>query len=129
MDTTKQRLFLLDGMALVYRAHYALIRSPRYTSRGFCTSAIFGMVNTVFDILKRETPTHIATAFDTPEPTHRHREFEPYKAQREAMPEHLRDRLETLESGVNVRIRQGGGNKLFPKPKRRLDPKIDDRLL
>lgn len=51
------------------------------------------------------------------------------KEQREAMPEHLRNRLETLESGVNVRIRQGGGNKLFPKPKRRLDPKIDDRLL
>ena len=93
MDTTKQRLFLLDGMALVYRAHYALIRSPRYTSRGFCTSAIFGIVNTVFDILKRETPTHIATAFDTPEPTHRHREFEQYKAQREAMPEDLSEQI------------------------------------
>ena len=89
LEKNDKRLFLLDGMALIYRAHFALIRSPRFTASGFCTSAVFGFVNTVFDILNREQPTHLVAAFDTPEPTHRHLEFEPYKAQREAMPEDL----------------------------------------
>ena len=79
-----KRLFLLDAMALIYRAHFALIRAPRYTSGGTCTSAVFGVTNTVLDILKKEEPTHIAVAFDTKEPTHRHEEFPEYKAQREA---------------------------------------------
>ena len=84
-----RRLFLLDGMALIYRAHFALIRSPRYTSSGLCTSAVFGVTNTLMDILKREEPTHIAVAFDTPEPTHRHQEFQEYKAQRDEIPEDI----------------------------------------
>ena len=90
---TQRRLFLLDGMALVYRAHFALIRSPRYTSTGLCTSAIFGFCNTLLDVLNRESPTHIGVAFDTPEPTHRHEAFPEYKAQREAMPEDLSAQL------------------------------------
>jgi DNA polymerase-1 len=85
----QKRLFLLDGMALVYRSHYALARTPRFTSSGFCTSAVFGFCNTLLDILNRESPTHLAVAFDTPEPTHRHEAFEPYKATREVMPEDL----------------------------------------
>ena len=89
LEDGSKRLFLLDGMALTYRAHYALIRSPRFTSGGLCTSAVFGFCNAIFDILNREQPTHLAAAFDTPEPTHRHLEFEPYKAQREEMPEDL----------------------------------------
>jgi DNA polymerase-1 len=83
------RLFLLDGMALIYRAHFALIRSPRFTSAGVCTSAVFGLANTLLDILNREQPTHIAVVFDTAEPTHRHNEFPEYKAQRQAIPEDL----------------------------------------
>lgn len=84
-----KRLFLLDAMALIYRAHFALIRAPRYTSGGTCTSAVFGVTNTVLDIIKKEEPTHIAVAFDTPEPTHRHEEFPEYKAQRDEIPEDI----------------------------------------
>ncbi len=85
----EKKLFLLDGMALTYRAHFALIRSPRYTSAGLCTSGVFGMANTVMEILRREEPTHIAVAFDTPEPTQRHIDFPQYKAQRDEMPEDI----------------------------------------
>jgi DNA polymerase-1 len=84
-----KRLCLLDGMAIVYRAFFVFIRNPILTSRGFNTSAIFGYVNTILHILEREQPTHLAVAFDTPEPTERHRIFEAYKAKREAMPEDL----------------------------------------
>ncbi len=87
------KLFLLDGMALIYRAHFALIRSPRHASNGLCTSAVFGFCNTLLDILTREEPSHIAAAFDTPEPTHRHEAFAEYKAQREKMPEELAAQL------------------------------------
>lgn len=85
----KKKLVLLDGMALVYRAHFALIRSPRYTSGGLCTSGVFGLANTVLDIIKKENPTHIAAAFDTSEPTERHKVFPEYKAQRDALPEDI----------------------------------------
>ena len=92
-DSDTKRLFMLDGMALTYRAHFALIRSPRFTSAGICTSAVFGMLNTLVDIIKREKPTHLVAAFDTPEPTQRHKEFAEYKAQREAMPEDIAEQL------------------------------------
>lgn len=91
------RLFLLDGMALLYRSHYALIRSPRMTSQGLCTSAIFGLVTTISDLIKREQPTHLAMALDTPEPTQRHLAFPQYKAQREEMPEDLSRQLPYLD--------------------------------
>ena len=84
-----KRLFLLDGMALAYRAHFALARSPRFTSGGQCTSAVFGLTNALFDLIKREKPTHLALAFDTPEPTQRHLDYPEYKAQRDEMPEDL----------------------------------------
>jgi DNA polymerase-1 len=77
-----KRLFLLDGMALLYRAHFALIRSPRFTSGGLCTSAVFGLANTLLDILNREQPTHIAVIFDTDDSTHRHDEFPDYQGNR-----------------------------------------------
>ncbi|MFI5221860.1 MAG: DNA polymerase I [Bacteroidia bacterium] len=86
---TDKKLFLLDGMALVYRAYFAFSKNPRITSYGFNTSAIFGYVNTVLDILKRERPTHIGVSFDTAAPTARHIEFEAYKAHREEMPEDI----------------------------------------
>lgn len=97
MPESPQKLILLDGMALTYRAHFALIRSPRFTSGGQCTSAVFGVLNTLMDILKREQPTHIAVAFDTPEPTERHRIFPEYKAQRDSMPEDIASQLPLID--------------------------------
>ena len=85
----KKRLFLLDGMALVYRAHFALVSRPIFTSKGVNTSALFVFTNTLLDILSNQQPTHIAVAFDTEAPTERHREFPEYKIQREAMPEDI----------------------------------------
>ncbi len=83
------RLFLLDGMALVYRAHFALISKPIFTSKGANTSAIYIFTQTLLDILNNQKPTHIGVAFDTEAPTQRHREFPDYKIQREAMPEDI----------------------------------------
>ncbi|NDB14632.1 MAG: DNA polymerase I, partial [Betaproteobacteria bacterium] len=88
-----KKLFLLDGMALVYRAYFAFSNNPRITSYGFNSSAIFGYANTVLDILKKEKPTHIGVSFDTAEPTARHIEFEAYKAHREEMPEGISSAL------------------------------------
>jgi DNA polymerase-1 len=82
-------LYLLDGMALAYRAHFALIRSPIYTSKGFNTSAIFGFTATLIDLITKQKPTHLAVVFDTSAPTARHILHPEYKAQREAMPEDL----------------------------------------
>lgn len=76
-------------MALIYRAHFALSKNPRFTAAGLNTSAIMGFTNTLLEVLKKEQPTHIAAVFDTAAPTLRHLEFETYKAQREAMPEDL----------------------------------------
>ena len=84
-----KKLFLLDGMALIYRAHFALSKSPRFTSGGLNTSAVMGFTNTLLDVLKKEKPTHMAVVFDTEAPTDRHIEYEKYKAHREAMPEDL----------------------------------------
>jgi DNA polymerase-1 len=88
-----KKLFLLDGMALAYRAHFALIRRPIFTSKGVNTSALFGFTQTLLDILSNQSPTHIAVAFDTDAPTQRHRDFPDYKIQREAMPEDLSQAL------------------------------------
>jgi DNA polymerase-1 len=88
-----KRLFLLDGMALVYRGHFALSARPIFTSRGVNTSALFVFTQTLLEILKNQQPTHIAVAFDTETPTHRHAEFPQYKATREAMPEDLAQAL------------------------------------
>ncbi len=84
-----KKLFLLDGMALIYRAHFALSKSPRITTSGLNTSAVFGFANTLLDLIKKENPTHIAVVFDTAAPTERHTDYEDYKAHREAMPEDL----------------------------------------
>lgn len=84
-----KKLFLLDGMALMYRAHFALSKNPRFTSTGINTSAVMGFTNTLLDVLKKEKPTHIAVVFDTEAPTERHTSYEAYKAHRQAMPEDL----------------------------------------
>ena len=84
-----KRLFLLDGMALVYRAHFAFAVRPILTSKGVNTSALYGFTNTLLDILSHRQPTHLAVVFDTQAPTQRHRDFPEYKAHREEMPEDL----------------------------------------
>jgi DNA polymerase I len=87
--SARRRLFLIDGMALVYRGHFALFANPRRTSAGLNTSAVFVFANVLLDILSREKPDALAVVFDTPEPTHRHTLYPAYKAQREAMPEDI----------------------------------------
>ena len=83
-----KKLLLLDAYALIFRAFYAMIRSPRVTSTGIDTSAVFGFVNTLQDLLKRQQPSHIAVCFDPPGgKTFRHENYEPYKANREKTPE------------------------------------------
>jgi DNA polymerase-1 len=84
-----KRLFLLDGMALVYRAHFALIARPIFTSKGVNSSALYGFTQTLLEILSKQQPTHIAVAFDTDAPTPRHTVYPEYKATRQAMPEDL----------------------------------------
>lgn len=86
----QNRLFLLDGMALLYRAYFAFIRRPIYNSKGMNTSALLGFTNTLVDLIEREKPTHMGVAFDTAAPTKRHKIYSEYKANREVMPEDLK---------------------------------------
>src|SRR5271169_6119781 len=89
MPDREHTLYLLDGMALVYRAHFAFATNPIRTAAGRNTSAIYGFANTLLELLTKQAPTHLAVVFDTAAPTARHREFAAYKAQREEMPEEL----------------------------------------
>ncbi len=89
MNNQKPKLFLLDAMALIYRAYFALNKNPRINSKGLNTSAILGFANTLYEVLKNEKPTHIGVAFDTMAPTQRHVDFTAYKANREKMPEDI----------------------------------------
>lgn len=84
------KLFLLDAYALIYRSYYAFIKNPRVNSKGQNTSAVFGFVNTLEELLRKENPTHIAVAFDPPGGTFRHDAYEKYKAQRQETPEDIR---------------------------------------
>ena len=84
-----KRLFLLDGHALVYRAHFAFIARPLINSKGWNTSAITGFVNTLWDIMQNEKPTHLAVSFDLEGPTFRHEMYPEYKANREEQPEDI----------------------------------------
>ncbi|HEX7859105.1 MAG TPA: DNA polymerase I [Verrucomicrobiae bacterium] len=84
-----KKLFLLDAFALIYRAHFALIQRPIFTSKGVNTSALYGFTQTLLQILNEQKPTHIAVVFDTDAPTQRHKDFADYKSQRQAMPEDL----------------------------------------
>ena len=98
----EHRLFLLDGMALAYRAHFAFAHRPIRTSAGLNTSALYGFTATVLDILEAGKPTHIAVALDTPAPTARHIAYPEYKAQREAMPEDLANALPHLRRWLDA---------------------------
>ena len=84
-----EKLILIDGMVLIFRAHYAFVKNPRLTGDGRNVSVEFGFINTLLGVLEKEDPTHIAVAFDTDAPTKRHIEYPAYKAQRSAIPENL----------------------------------------
>ncbi len=93
----EKKLFLLDALALIYRAYYALIRAPRVTSKGKNTNAQFGFTNTLLELINKEKPTHLAVVFDTSAPTERHTDFEGYKANRQETPEDLRVSLPDIK--------------------------------
>ena len=84
-----KKLFLLDGHALVYRAHYAFITRPLMNSKGWNVSCISGFTRVLLELMKKENPTHLAVAFDLPTPTFRHERYTLYKAQRESQPEDI----------------------------------------
>ena len=102
-----KKLFLLDALALIYRAYYALIRTPRITTTGINTNAQFGFTNTLLEIIRKENPTHIAVCFDTHAPTERHTDFTDYKANRQEAPEDLLDSLPHIKAiieGFNIPV-------------------------
>ncbi len=98
----KKKLFLIDAYALIYRSYYTFIKNPRINSKGMNTSAIFGFVNSLEDVLKREQPTHVAVAFDPKGPTFRHEAFEAYKAQREETPEVIRQSVPIIKQIIEA---------------------------
>jgi len=107
MSQPVKKLFLLDAMALVYRAYYAFSKNHRINSKGMNTSAIFGFANTLVDLLNNENPTHIVVVFDTPAPTVRHEIFPEYKAQRLEVPEDIIVSLpfiKRLTEGFNIKV-------------------------
>ena len=99
---TTERLFLLDGMALAYRAYFSFIARPLINSKGENTSAIYGFITALMKILDDEKPDHIAVVFDTKEPTFRHKLFAPYKATRQKMPEDMAAQMEKLKEVVRA---------------------------
>ena len=96
------KLFLIDAYALIYRSYYAFIKNPRINSKGMNTSAIFGFINSLEDVLKRENPSHIAVAFDPKGPTFRHEAYELYKAQREETPEVIRQSVPIIKDIIGA---------------------------
>lgn len=107
-----KKLFLLDALALVFRAYYALIRNPRITSKGKNTNAQFGFTNTLLELINNQKPTHMAVCFDTAAPTERHTDFEEYKANRQEAPEDLLDALPDIKKivkGFNIPVMELDG--------------------
>ena len=101
----EKKLFLLDAMALVFRAYYSLVRSPRITSKGRNTNAQFGFTNTLAELINNQKPTHIAVCFDTHAPTERHTSFADYKANRQETPEDILSAIPDIKKiikGFNI---------------------------
>ena len=90
MSKPEKSLFLLDAMALIYRAHFAFSKNPRINSKGLNTGAVFGFTNSLYEIIDKRRPTHLGVAFDTSAPTFRHEQFPEYKANRDETPEDIR---------------------------------------
>ena len=89
MSEPRKKLFLLDALALIYRAHFAFSKNPRLNSKGMNTGAALGFTNTLVEVLQKEQPTHIGVAFDSAAKTFRHDNFAAYKANRQAQPEDI----------------------------------------
>ena len=107
MDQPVKKLFLLDAYALIYRAFFAMSKRPAVNSKGLNTSAVMGFLNTLYDVLRNEKPTHIGVAFDLHGPTMRAQEFSEYKANRESMPDDLRASIPyiiRLIEGFNIPV-------------------------
>jgi DNA polymerase I len=98
----QKKLFLLDAMALVFRAYYALIRSPRMTSAGKNTNAQFGFTNTLIDLINNKKPTHLAVCFDTHAPTEREQSYAEYKANRQDAPEDILNAIPDIKKIVKA---------------------------
>lgn len=108
----EKKLFLLDAFALIFRAYYALIRSPRITSKGRNTNAQFGFTTTLLELINKEKPTHLAVVFDTSAPTERHTDFEAYKANRQETPEDISSAVPDIKriiKGFNLPVMESDG--------------------
>ncbi len=108
----QKKIFLLDAMALIYRAYYAFSRNPRVNSKGTNTSAAFGFMNSLLEVIKKEKPTHMAVAFDTLAPTQRHSDYIHYKSNREETPEdivNMLDIIKELIKGLNISVLEADG--------------------
>src|SRR5215469_7832493 len=108
----EKKVFLLDAMALIFRAYYALIRNPRITSKGKNTNAQFGFTNTLLELINNRHPTHMAVCFDTHAPTERHTDFADYKANRQEAPEDLLIALPDIKRivrGFNIPVMELDG--------------------
>jgi DNA polymerase-1 len=111
-QSTEKKVFLLDALALIFRAYYALIRNPRITSKGKNTNAQFGFINTLLDLINNQKPTHMAVCFDTQAPTERHTEFTEYKANRQDAPEDLMAAIPDIKKiirGFNIPVLEVDG--------------------
>ena len=107
-----KKVFLLDAMALIFRAYYALIRNPRLTTKGKNTNAQFGFTNTLADLINNQKPSHMAICFDTAAPTERHTDFEAYKANRQDAPEDILSAIPDIKKiiqGFNIPILEVDG--------------------
>ncbi|MEE8436723.1 MAG: 5'-3' exonuclease H3TH domain-containing protein, partial [Candidatus Neomarinimicrobiota bacterium] len=112
LKSNRKRLFLVDGYALLYRAHFAMIRSPLITSKGMHTSALYGFTNQIIKLLENENPEYLMAAFDSKEKTFRHQRYPEYKATREKMPEELQAQLPwlwKLMEAMNIPIQRMPG--------------------
>ena len=114
----EKKLFLLDAMALIFRAYYALIRNPRVTSKGRNTNAQFGFTNTLIDLINNQKPSHMAVCFDTHAPTERHTDFADYKANRQEVPEDLLSAIPDIKKIIKefwdeITIRRGSSYRSY----------------
>ncbi|MCQ2605337.1 MAG: DNA polymerase I [Bacteroidales bacterium] len=108
----EKKLFLIDGHAVLYRSYFAFINNPRVNSKGVNTSAVFGFVNTVYEMMRSQKPTHIGVVFDPKGKTFRHEMYEAYKANRQATPEDLKAAIpEVIEiiQAMNIPVVQVEG--------------------
>ena len=98
----EKKLFLLDSYALIYRAYFAFIKNPRINSKGLDTSAVYGYLNSLLELIREEKPTHIATVFDLKGPTFRHEKYPEYKANRDAMPEGISGAIPYIKMSLDA---------------------------